>query len=59
MHGSPPPMLLIKAGEGGGECPHCLSIKPEEVPPGFAPLSRREVGGAAAARSGVTGPGRR
>lgn len=44
---------------GGGECNHCLPIKPEEVSPWLCPLLGQGVGGAAVARSGITGPGRK
>lgn len=52
------PIPLIEASGGGGECNHCLPIKPEEGSPWLCPLSGQDVGGAEVARSGITGPGR-
>lgn len=43
----------------GGECNHCIPIKPEEVSPWLCLLSEQGVGGVEVARSGVSGPGRK
>lgn len=51
-------MPLTEASGRGGECNHCLPIKPEEGSAWLCPLSGQDVGGAAVARSGITGPGR-
>lgn len=52
------PIPLTEASGGGGECNHCLPIKPERGSPWLWPLSGQDVGGVAVARSGITGPGR-
>lgn len=54
-------MTLLSSTEatrGGGECSHCLPIKPEEGSLWLRPLSGQDVGGVGLARSSVTGPGR-
>lgn len=54
-------MTLLSSTEatrGGGECSHCLPIKPEEGSLCLCPLSGQDVGRAEVARSGITGPGR-
>lgn len=55
---SPPEEGRGRGGRGGGgECAHCLTIRPEEVFAWLCPLSGRDVGGVAVARSGVSGGG--
>lgn len=49
-------ITLTEASGRGGECIHCLPIKPEEGSTWLCPLSGQDVGGAAVARSGITEP---
>lgn len=56
LRAAPPLPWQPEPGGGAGECAHCLPIKAEEGPRRLGPLSGQGVGGAAVARSGITGP---